>query len=166
MGKKVILLRPFVFSSPAIGEHAKLSREQKFLPQKNSQTGEWIPTEVELPDEVAEHPFIHKEFADGCIERPEVTAARIKAVQAKLDVEKVISDRELQKAEDALKRASGSHAVHKVNEDDVTRQLNTPVNQLGAQRGKSIDEAALSDALNTPANELASGNVKPAKAGK
>jgi len=157
MGKKVTLLRPFVFSTPAIGDQ-RVPREQKFAPQKNVHTGEWIPTEVELPDEVAKHDFIKVHYADGCIERPEVTAARVKKEQETRKQKDEDDARELQKAQDALRRASGSHAVHQANEDDVARQLNTPVNKLGAEQGKGIDtpvdQAQLEAELNTPVNEL------------
>jgi len=160
MGKKFTLLRPFVFSTPAVGEQ-RVPREQKFAPQKNAQTGEWIPTEVELPDEVAKHDFIKVHYADGCLERPEVTEARIKKEQEARKQKEEDDARELQKAKDALRRASGAHEVHQVNEDDVARQLNTPVNKLGAEQGKGIDtpvdEKALELELNTPVNKLGGG---------
>jgi hypothetical protein len=160
MSKKVILLRPFVFSSPGNAEQ-KLGTEQKFIPNKDARTGEWIPTEVELPDEVANHDFIKVNFADGCIERPEDTEARVKK-EKDIQKKKVEDDsRELRKAEDALNRASGSHAVHQANENDVSRQLNTPVNKLGAEQGegidKPIDEKASELELNTPVNKLPAG---------
>lgn len=158
MGKKVTLLRPFVFSTPAVGEQ-RVPREQKFFPHKDAHSGAWIPTEVELPDEVAKHDFIKVHFADGCIERPEVTAARVEAEQKARKKREDDDALQLQKAQDALRRASGAHEVHQVNEDDVARQLNTPVNQLGAQQGrgidKPIDEKALELELNTPVNKLA-----------
>ena len=157
MGKKVTLLRPFVFSTPAVGGQ-RIPGEQKFIPHRNIQTGEWIPTEVELPDEVAKHDFIKVHFADGCIERPEVTAARVEAEQKARKKKDEDDARELQKAQDALRRASGAHEVHQVNEDDVARQLNTPVNKLGAEQGrgidKPVDEKALELELNTPVNKL------------
>jgi hypothetical protein len=157
MGKTVTLLRPFVFSSPPIGNQ-RMPGEHKFTPQKNVHTGEWTPTEIELPDEVAKHDFIKVHYADGCIERPEVTAARVKKEQEVRKQKDEDDARELQKAQDALRRASGAHEVHQVNENDVARQLNTPVNQLGAQQGKGIDkpidEKALAMELNTPVNEL------------
>ena len=160
MGKKVTLLRPFVFSTPAVGEQ-RVPREQKFTPQKHPHTGEWIPTEVELSDEVANHDFIKMHYADGCIERPEVTVARVTKEQETRKQKDAEDERELQKAHDALRRASGSHAVHQANEDDVARQLNTPVNKLGAEQGKGIDtpidKAKLEAELNTPVNELKAG---------
>lgn len=158
MGKKVTLLRPFVFSTPAVGEQ-RVPREQKFTPHKDPHSGAWIPTEIELPDEVAKHDFIKVHFADGCIERPDVTAARVEAEQKARKKRDEDDARELQKAQDALRRASGAHEVHQVNEKDVERQLNTPVNKLGAEQGqgidKPVDEKALELELNTPVNKLA-----------
>lgn len=163
MSKTVTLLRPFTFSYPSNGgEHHRLTREKKFTPERNKE-GEWIPTEVNIPDEIAAHPFIAEQYADGCIERPDVTAARVKTLKEKQAKEDALAAQELKKAEDALKRASGAHKVHQANESEVAKQLDTPVNQLGAQQGKGIDEKALADALNTPANELAAGNIKPVK---
>jgi len=166
MSKKFTLLRPFVFSSPSVGEK-RLPTEQKFTPQKNAQTGEWIPTEIDLPDDVAKHDFIKVHYADGCLERPEVTAARVKKEQEVRKQKEADDARELQKAQDALRRATGAHEVHQVNEQDVARQLNTPVNKLGAEQGKGIDapvdQAKLEAELNTPVNELkaAKGGNKP-----
>jgi len=88
-----------------------------------------------------------------------VTKARIEAAQAKVTKEKEDNARELKKAEDALKRASGSHAVHKITEAKVEQQLNTPVNEIGAKQGadidKPVDDKDLQAALNTPVNKLA-----------
>lgn len=142
MPKTVTLLRPFVFSSPPKDEHHKLPREQWFKPQKDAATGDWVPTPVELPDDVANHPFIAEHYADGCIERPEITAERVAALQAKRQQEDEVNARELRKAEEALKRASGTHEVHKAIDEDVERQLNTPVNQLNAQQGQGIGKKA------------------------
>lgn len=158
MGKKVTLLRPFVFSTPATGGQ-RMPTELKFTPRKDAHSGSWLPTEIELPDEVAKHDFIKVHFADGCIERPEVTAARVEAEQAARKKKDEDDALQLQKAQDALRRASGAHEVHQVNEDDVARQLNTPVNKLGAEQGrgidKPVDEKALELELNTPVNKLA-----------
>lgn len=162
MSKTVILLRPFTFSYPSAGgEHHRLPRDEKFTPLRDKETGGWLPTEQELPDDVANHSFITEHFADGCIERPEATKARMEAAQAKVDKAKQDNARELQKAEDALKRATGSHAVHKVTESKVTSELNTPVNEIGAKQGadvdKAVDDKDLQLALNTPVNKLAAG---------
>lgn len=157
MGKRVTLLRPFVFSSPAIGEQ-RVPRERKFTPQKDPHSGEWMPTEIDLPDEVANHEFIKIHHADGCIERPEVSVERVKAEQEKRKKKDEDDARELKKAEDAVKRASGAHAVHQANEDNVDKELNTPVNKLGAEQGKDIDrpidQVQLEAELNTPVNKL------------
>ena len=160
MGNTFIQIRPFVFSSPAVGKN-RMPAEKVFPLQKDPHSGAWIPAEITLSDEEAKHDFFKVHYADGCIERPEVTAARVEAEQKKRKEKDESDARELQKAQDALKRASGSHAVHQVNEDAVARQLNTPVNQLGTQQGKDVDtkvdEAKLAVELNTPVNELQAG---------
>lgn len=163
MAQTVTLLRPFHLSFPSTGEHHRLPREKKFAPRRNLQSGEWIPTEVELTDEEANHPYIKDHWADGCIERPEVTAARVQAAQEKQRKEDADNAKELRKAEEALKRATGAHDVHKAAGTATDKELNTPVNELGASRGKSIDETALADALNTPADQLAAGATKSGK---
>lgn len=158
MSTTVTQIRPFVFSMPAAGKQ-RMPGEKKFPLQRNAQTGEWIPMEIQLTDEEAKHDFFKVHFADGCIERPEVTAARVEAEQKARKKRDEDDALQLQKAQDALRRASGAHEVHQVNEDDVARQLNTPVNQLGAQQGrgidKPVDEKALELELNTPVNKLA-----------
>lgn len=160
MSKTFTQIRPFVFSMPAVGKQ-RVPGEKKFPLQKNPHTGEWIPEEITLSDEEAEHAFFKVHYADGCLERPEDTAARIQKEQETRKQKEADDARELQKAQDALRRASGAHEVHQVNEEDVARQLNTPVNQLGAQQGKGIDkpvdEKALELELNTPVNKLGGG---------
>ena len=77
MPKTVILLKPFVFSPP-LGEGVRLTKEVKFFPEKDTH-GNWVPTETDLPDDVAEHDWIKNHYADGAIERPEITAKRSEA---------------------------------------------------------------------------------------
>lgn len=137
MPKKVILLRPFVFSSPPRGNE-RLTREQKFTPQKDPQTGQWIPTEIELEDHVAGHEWISEHYADGCIERPEVTAKRVEEVEARKKKQAEDNALQLAKAENAMVRA-GAVTPIKINDEEVEKELNTPVNQLKGKRGSGID---------------------------
>ncbi len=138
MPKIVILLKPFVFSPPAeIG--VRLTKEIKYTPEKDA-TGKWTPTEIELPDEVAAHEWIAESYADGAIERPEVTAARAEAEKKRL--EKVEEDNALQlaKAQQAMNRSKVTTKTVDMNNEDVQKELNTPVNELKGNRGKSIDK--------------------------
>lgn len=166
MSKTVTLLRPFVFSRPATGRGG-LATEQKFRPQWDDHVKQWIPTEVDLPDDMCDHPFIAEDYADGCIERPAATEARLGAVKAKKDSDDELGRRELKKAEDALRRASGSHEVQQRASVSQAEQLNTPVNQLQAQHGagisKTVDVDDLEDALNTPVNKLQVEGPPPPK---
>lgn len=138
MTKEVILLKPFVFS-PKAAENQRLTKEIKFSPEKDSRTGAWVPTKIELPDEVAEHEWIAESYADGAIERPEVTAARVEAEHKRLEKIKDDNAVQLAKAEQAMNRAGAGRKVVDMNDDDVKKELNTPVNVLKGNRGKGID---------------------------
>jgi hypothetical protein len=139
MGHKVIVVRPFVFSAqPSPGQ--RLVSELRIAPVKNAD-GAWLPTEVELPPHVAEHPWIKTDFADGCIERPEMTAERVAREKAKKKAEDEENTKQLALAQQAMKRATGA-TVAKATEEDVARDLNTPVNELRANRGKDIGDKA------------------------
>lgn len=166
MSKTVTLLRPFTFSRPATGRGG-LPTEQKFKPQWDDKAKQWIPTEIDLPDDMVDHPFIADDYADGCIERPAATAARLGAVTTKKEADDELGRRELKKAEDALKRASGSHEVQQRASLSQAEQLNTPVNELRAQHGaqvsKTVDVEDLEDALNTPVNKLQAEGPPPPK---
>lgn len=166
MPQTVMLLKPFVLSRPpTMGKN--LPSEKKFTPRQNPQTKEWIPTEITLSDEDADHWYIKDHFADGAIERPEVAAARIAAAEAKRQKQDEEDARQAQIARDLMKRASGSHAVQQVNNDATEGQINTPVNALRAQSGKDVDkpisQTEHEDALNTPVDQLAAGTTKSGK---
>lgn len=138
MPTKVIVLKPFVFSHPA-KENERLTKEVKFVPNKDK-NGKWVPTETELPDNIAEHEWIANSYADGAIERPEVTAARAEVEKKRL--EKVQEDNKIQlaKAEQAMNRAGASKKAVDFNDADVQKELNTPINELKGARGKGIDK--------------------------
>lgn len=137
MGTRRILLKPFTFSRPPF-EGAKLPTETKFTPDRDGQ-GRFIPTEIELPDDVANHPWIQKSNADGCLESEEQTEARIKAeqtAQAKLSAENALA---LANANAAMARARGAQEkVVEVNEAALQKELNTPVSQLQSAQGVDI----------------------------
>lgn len=78
MPKLVTILRPFTFSRKAVGPNGEPT-EHKFRPRFDESSGKWIPTEVELSDDMLENPWVTQDFADGAIERPEATAARVDA---------------------------------------------------------------------------------------
>lgn len=159
MPKTVTLLKPFHFSRPPV-PGTKLPTELKFYPNRDPKTKEWIPTEVDLDDDVANHEWVQSSFADGAIERPEVTKARLEAAHAKQKIENENNAAELARAEQALKRATGAHETQQRTEAKVAKELETPVNALGAQQGLDIDKAALDVELNTPVNELRANGGK------
>jgi hypothetical protein len=62
---KINVLRPFTFTMRAVGRMPVESHFPK--------------GEHEIDEEMAAHPFISKYFADGCIETPAQTQARVTA---------------------------------------------------------------------------------------
>jgi hypothetical protein len=137
MSKTVTLLKPFRFSPP-LGE-SRLTKEVPFTPNKDS-NGNWIPTEIDLPDDIAEHSWIKNDYADGAIERPEQTAKRAEVVAVALKKQQDDNAIQLAKAEQAMARAGASRKPIDTNDDEVQRQLNTPVNELKGSRGGDIDQ--------------------------
>jgi hypothetical protein len=133
--------------------------EVQYTPQRRGTHG-WNPTEVELPDDVATHPWVADDFADGAIESPAQAAARVTALVAEKDRNAEDAARINAQAEQAMRRATGNAVVRKASSSDMEKELNTPVNELGAQQGKDIDSPPAeplvpSDAdLNTPVNVL------------
>jgi hypothetical protein len=137
MSVNYVLLKPFVFSRPAVS--GRLSETVKFVPQKDPDTGAYIPTEIEMEDEIAEHPWIREHFADGCLESPERTQQRLAVAQAKKDKANKDAAKIKKQSEEAFRRATGGAEVKKTSDQELQKALNTPVNELAAARGKGID---------------------------
>lgn len=176
----VIVLRPFVFTYPAKDKRQKLATELKITPDRDPITKDWAPTERELSDEIADHPWIREHHADGCIEHPEKTKARMDEVAEKRAAETKAAAKIIADAEAALARAGrGAAAVKPILEGDLERELDTPVNELQAARGSDIDKPIneggnLNDDINKPVGELQGARGKdidqpinvPSKGGK
>lgn len=135
----VTLLKPFVFSRvPAAG--VPLPKEQQFRPDRDKQTGAWVPTLVEIPVDVADHPWVKDTLADGAIEDPKVTKARL-AVEDERRAKQIEADKKIQAMADAaLRRAEGKIASPAASDEDLHKELNTPANELGTAAGADIDK--------------------------
>lgn len=124
----IYVKKPFVFS--------QMVKDERIA------TETWFKTEGyhEISDEMAAHPFFSRDFAGGKIERPEDTKARLlKAAQIKQesDAEAKI---EISKAAAAFARLIASQPETKATAEEIEKDLNTPVGQLQAKRGKEIDQ--------------------------
>lgn len=135
MGIEVIVLRPFVFTFPPKSKAQKLVTEYPVTPRQDPTTKVWIPTTIELPDEIAAHPWIAEQFADGRIERPEHTAARLKAANDIKAKEAEEHKRILAQAEAALARTAAVTARVAASDEEVNKELDTPLDQLQRQQG-------------------------------
>jgi hypothetical protein len=140
MPQKIMVVKPFVYTLPPKHKREKLATEVKIVPNKDPVTKEWAPTELEIDDEMASHPWIKDDFADGCIERPEVTKARIDALDEKHKKEVQEAQVVIKQAEAALARAGSRTKTDAEHKSDLERDLNTPVNQLRSDRGSDIDQ--------------------------
>lgn len=155
---EVILLKPFVFSRPP-AKGQKLSQEFRFTPRidpeaaKSGSPHRWLPTKVEIPQFVADHPWVKEDFADGAIENPKVTQERLAAVEKAAEEERKKNAKIIKQAEDAYRRSTAGAQVAKERGKATEDELNTPVNQLGRLQGADID-SELARELNTPLNEL------------
>jgi hypothetical protein len=101
MSRVITVLKPFTFSRPLPkpsnvevrdgelhvrhnGQRPKLPRELRFMPDTDGH-GNYIATEREVDDDIADHPWIKEHFADGCIEDPALAAERSKRAKAEAD---------------------------------------------------------------------------------
>lgn len=153
------VLKPFVFSKPA-AEKGRVPTEIKFHPERDPETGRWKPTDLELPDEVAAHPWVALDFADGAIESPAQAAERAKVLAAQKIAADTAAEKINKQSELALARATGKAAVDAAAGAAVVSDLDTPVNVLAAKSGHDVDTpngpVTVSEAdLNTPVNVLA-----------
>jgi hypothetical protein len=69
---RIHVLKPFVFSRPATEGRSAFPRHQSFAPGNDGKGRDY-----EIDDAMAKHPWIAEDFADGAIERPEDTQARL-----------------------------------------------------------------------------------------
>jgi type II secretory pathway pseudopilin PulG len=127
-----------------------------------------VPTEVEIPDEMAAHPWITRDFADNAIESPARTKARHEKIAAESEKAKAEAARAIREAEDAMRRATGAAQTLAQQDAKVVDDLNTPINQLASRSGIDIgkpinlDSPDVQAALNTPVNVLqANGGKAP-----
>jgi hypothetical protein len=140
MPQKIMVVKPFVYTLPPRHKREKLATEVKFTPTRDPVTKDWAPTEIEIDDEMANHDWIKRDFADGCIERPEVTKARIAALEEKHKKDVEEAQVVIKQAEAALARAGSRTKTDAEHKSDLERDLNTPINQLKSDRGTDIDQ--------------------------
>lgn len=122
--------RPFTFSYP-LGRGEKVAREKLFPIGDH-----------EVDDEIAKHPWIARDFADGCIETP--AQAQERAQAAAIVASKAQDDADYWKAhaEAAMRRAESLSLVQTHGDAAaLERELNTPINQLGARQGAGISSS-------------------------
>jgi len=105
------------------GRHRKFEVREHFLNPADREDAE-----------VLNHPWICEQFADGCIEPPEQTRARVQ-VEAQQEAERsAASQRRFEEVQREADRAF-ENTVRAVNSQaaagaDLQRELNTPINQL------------------------------------
>jgi hypothetical protein len=156
---EVILLKPFVFSQPP-AKGQKIPTEFKFMPRidpeaaKTGSPHRWLPTTIEIPKFIADHPWVKEDYADGAIEPPAVTRKRIAAAEEAAKEERKKNAKIIQQSEEAYRRTTVGAEVVAKRGAKVEDEFNTPVNQLGRLQGADIDPQALERELNTPVNEL------------
>jgi hypothetical protein len=111
------VLKPFRFSRlPAEGQ--KLTVEQTFEPGFH-----------DIPEDMANHPWIKNDFADGRIERPEHMKARLETAAAAEDRVAKENAKTKELADAALARLTAASSDPTAREK-IEKELNTPVNQL------------------------------------
>jgi hypothetical protein len=94
----------------------------------------------EVDDDIYNHPYIRDHFADGKIERPEVTQARLAAQLAKVEADNKEAAIVTAKANAAFARLKAAQPEAKASAADIERELNTPVSQLKTVQGSDISQ--------------------------
>ena len=150
----VTILKPFSFNYPHNPEVTRTPETLFFRPDKDPRTGAWVPTSVEIPDAMAAHPWIARDFADNAIESPARAKARLAAASEAAEKARAEADKATREANAAFQRAQGLSLVTEQREAAVADDINTPVNKIGEKAGIDIDSPELQAALNTPVNVL------------
>jgi len=123
MPKMITVKKAFTFNYPHPGndpEKGRVPRVRVFTPGV-----------YEIDDEMAEHPWIAKHYADGHIETPQEEEARVAAVKAAS--EKAAADNAviLAAANAAVARATNLSTDEILgNAEEIEAELNTPVSKL------------------------------------
>jgi hypothetical protein len=114
----------------------------------------------EISDEMAAHPFIARDFADGHIERPEATLERLKAAEEKAAREALIAKQAKDRADASMARLQNNATVQAQSKElstplsapapaldltdpDVQKALHTPANVLQEQTAAKLNEAVI-----------------------
>lgn len=154
------VLKPFTFLVP-VHRHREggltsiTSNERRFV------VGEYLLNEENADDAVLlGHVWIHRDFADGCVENPNRTRERLTRESASAKAEDERRASLLKEAEKALGQAEvmaeNQRQAGQDVEDDLNRPLNQP-RQAKGTAGKKVDPAKLNEELNTPINKLPKG---------
>jgi hypothetical protein len=128
------VLKPFNFihrieTVRADGMSSILGRERKFS------KGEHVLDESNVDDaEVLAHPWVSRDLADGAIESPERTAARLKAEEEKNAAEVKRREQLQAEADAALERAQVAAEKQGEAGANVQSDLDTPLNQPRGRR--------------------------------
>lgn len=143
---KINVLKPFKFTSPAHGQ--ALPKEHHFS-----------KGEHEVSDEVANHPWIARDFADGHIETPQAAAARTTAEAEAADVAHRAAMAAQARAQGAMDRLNLAHVTGDKEKVAGLSSLDTPVNQMkplapAPQKTIDVEDPEIKKALNTPVDQL------------
>jgi hypothetical protein len=115
---KLRVLKPFVFTHPA-EEHTRITSETRFFPGVH-----------EVPDEVANHPWI-RAGADGKIESAKQREAREAEEQTRREAAMVDDAEVTARAQAAVGRIAAAEATTgKASKEEIEKELNTPVADL------------------------------------
>lgn len=159
---RLVVLRPFFFNIPQHRKGGPGGAETITGKQRHFTKGEHFLDPKENPEDAAvlDHRWINEDFADGSIERPDATRARL---EAEVQAARAVQERHAQlqrDAEIALAREQvHAEASGQVGED-LESELNTPLNQPRSRLRKparvapTASAADLEREMNTPINEL------------
>lgn len=119
MSKKIRILKAFVFSRPQ-------SPDQRIPLEKSYPVGD-----IEIDDEMAEHPWIKVHLADGKIESDEQAAARLALEKERAKAKAEEDEKQRIASEAALARTVKQIAANnQTSAEVVEKELNTPVSKL------------------------------------
>lgn len=154
------VLKAFTFNTPV---HIKGNGMQQILPdERRFVAGEHLLDPADPADAaVLAHPFICRDLADGYIEHPQVTSARLEQETRAAEERQRQREALLIEARASLDRATVTGESAHLAGEDIQDELDTPLNQPRRRRGSTgpaADPARLQQELNTPLNQLGKAN--------
>lgn len=156
---RFFVLKPFKFNVPVKNTHTPEGINLTVPNTRSFVRGEYfLNPDDESDAAVLGHHWIYNDLADGAVEHPDKTLARLQAEADAAVIQAQQRQELLTNAKIALQRTQAQAAKTSKSGRAQTDELDTPLNQLGAGGSAHQDEepnlVPSDEELNTPLNQL------------